>query len=119
MDVQAPADARGRLRQRITASCALWASNPGLFRHLPPVGDLEFEKRAGDRALAELLAAGDELRPGCSLKEAEDLMGAISSFEVFDRLYKDGRRPQTAVVEILMRLASTILASRSTAGDRP
>jgi hypothetical protein len=37
------------------------------------------------------------------------VIGAITSFTVFDRLYKDGRRSQAAVVEILMRLAATIL----------
>jgi len=60
--------------------------------------------------LAERLAAADLLRAGCSIKEAEDVVGAVTSFVVFDRLYKDGRRSQAAVVEILMRLASTIVA---------
>jgi AcrR family transcriptional regulator len=115
---QEPADPRDQLRKRITASCALWASNPGLFRHLPRVGGVEFERQAADRALAERLAAGDQLRPGCSLKEAQDVIGAVSSFEVFDRLHQDGRRPQTAVVEILMRLASTLLSSKSAQDDR-
>jgi hypothetical protein len=73
------------------------------------VGDFELESPHDDRALAERLAAADLLRPGCSLKEAEDVIGAITSFTVFDRLHKDGRRSQTAVVEIVMRFASTIL----------
>jgi hypothetical protein len=60
--------------------------------------------------LAERLAASDELRPGCSIKEAEDVIGALTSFEVFDRLSKDGRRSPAAVAEILGRLASGILA---------
>jgi hypothetical protein len=73
------------------------------------VGDFELESPHDDRALAERLAAADLLRPGCSLREAEDVIGAITSFTVFDRLHKDGRRSQTAVVEIVMRFASTIL----------
>jgi AcrR family transcriptional regulator len=117
-DAHAPADPRDQVRKRIIDSCALWASDPGLFRHLPRVGDIDLEKLAGDRALAERLAAADQLRPGCSLKEAEEVIGVVSSFEVFDRLYKDGRRPQTAVVEILMRLASTILIPKSAPEDR-
>jgi hypothetical protein len=38
------------------------------------------------------------------------VIGAITSFAVFDRLHKDGRRSQAAVAAILMRLASTIVA---------
>jgi hypothetical protein len=70
---------------------------------------MEGEVKNEDRTLAGRLAAADQLRPGCSLKEAEDVIGAITSFEVFDRLHKDGRRSPTAVSEILMRLVSTIL----------
>ena len=101
---------RDQLRRRITDACALWASDPGLFRRLPQVADLEVENPS-DRVLAERLADANLLRPGCSIKEAEDVIGAITSFAVFDRLYKDGRRSQAAVGEILMRLASTILGS--------
>jgi AcrR family transcriptional regulator len=104
-----PADTRDQLRKRITDSCTSWLSDPALFRRLHQIGDLEIEMPNADRALAERLAAADLLRPGCSLKEAEDVIGAITSFTVFDRLHKDGRRSQAAVVEILMRLAATIL----------
>ena len=38
------------------------------------------------------------------------MVGALTSFAVFDRLHKDGRRPAAAVGEILTRLASAILA---------
>jgi AcrR family transcriptional regulator len=103
-----PSDPLDQLRRRIADSCARWASDPALFRHLPQNGGLEVED-PNDRPLAERLAAAGLLRPGCSLKEAEEVIGAITSFAVFDRLHKDGRRSQTAVVEILMRLASTIL----------
>jgi len=105
-----PADPLDQLRKRVTDSCALWSSDSALFRRLPQLGDLEIENPKGDRALAERLAAADLLRAGCSIKEAEDVVGAVTSFVVFDRLYKDGRRSQAAVVEILMRLASTIVA---------
>jgi AcrR family transcriptional regulator len=102
-------DLREELRRRIADSTSLWASNPALFRRLPRMGDFEPLRAHDDRTLAERLAAGGLLRPGCSLKEAEDVIGAITSFTVFDGLHKDGRRSQAAVVEIVMRLASTLL----------
>ena len=106
-DSSEPDDPRDQLRKRLSDSCAVWSSDPALFRRLPQ--ELEVRKPDNDKALAERLGAADQLRPGCSLTEAADVIGAITSFEVFDRLHKDGRRSQAAVVEILMRLASTIL----------
>jgi AcrR family transcriptional regulator len=96
---------REELRERIVAACSSWASDPALFRALP-AGDPATQK---DRGLAERLAAADQLRPGCSLKEAEDVIGALTSFAVFDRLHQDGRRSTGGVAEILMRLAGAIL----------
>jgi AcrR family transcriptional regulator len=104
-------DPRARLRQRINESCVRWASDPALFRRLPELGLTESESTDDDRALAEELATADQLRPGCSLKEAEDVIGTLASFATFDRLHKDGRRSVTAVSEILLRLASAILVS--------
>ena len=106
-------DPREQLRRRITDSCAHWSSDPALFRRLPQIGGLEVEAPDDDRALVQRLVATAHLRAGCSIKEAEDVIGAVTSFAVFDRLYKDGRRSQAAVVEILMRLASSILAIES------
>ena len=103
-------DPRARLHQRIRESCGRWASDPALFRRLPEIGVVEDEPSGQERALAEQLAAADQLRPGCSLKEAEDVIGALTSFETFDRLHKDGRRSPPAVAEILMLLAGAILA---------
>jgi AcrR family transcriptional regulator len=108
---EAGGDPRARLRQRFAESCGRWAVDPSLFRRLPEVGLVDTEPPGGDRALAEQLAAADQLRPGCSLKEAEDVIGTLVSFATFDRLYKDGRRSATAVEEILVRLASAILVS--------
>lgn len=107
---QQAADPRERLRQRFLTSCSMWSADPALFRRLDAVGHLEMTAPTEDRTLAEELAAADQLRPGCSLKEAEDVMGALTSFEVFDRLHKDGRRSTAAVTDILMRLAAGILA---------
>jgi hypothetical protein len=38
------------------------------------------------------------------------VIGVLASFEVFDRLHRDGRRTTAAVGEILWRLAGGILA---------
>lgn len=100
-------DPRAALRRHIQLACSAWATDPALYRHLPQV---ERNDPGASRALAESLAAADALRPGCSLKEAEDVIAALTTFAVFDRLHKDGRRPAPAVGEILVRLASGILA---------
>jgi AcrR family transcriptional regulator len=89
----------------LASRCARWAASPVLYRHLPPVDDAD-----AARHLAEVLAGADALRPGCSLKEAQDVLGALGSFAVFDRLHQDGRRSGSAVLDILMRLAGGILA---------
>lgn len=87
--------------------CAAWAASPALFRHLPEPP--EPDPRA-IRGLVERLAAEDALRPGCSLKEAEDVITVLSAFGTFDRLHRDGRRPPASVADILTRLASATLA---------
>jgi AcrR family transcriptional regulator len=104
-----PSNPRDELRQRIVDSCSIWSSDPALFRRLPGA-NVSLETPNDDRALAERLAAADQLRPGCSLKEAEDVIGALTSFDVFDRLHRDGRRSQVVVIDILIRLAAAILA---------
>src|SRR2546428_4155795 len=104
---------REKLRDRVAAACAMWASDPALFRALPAVTSSGDPAALKDRALAERLAAADQLRPGCSLKEAEDVIGALTSFGVFDRLHQDGRRSPASVADILMRLAAAILNSES------
>ena len=106
---QEPGDARNELRLRIASSCSRWASDPALFRGLTPVA-AQTETSREDRRLAERLAIADQLRPGCSLKEAEDVIGVVTSFATFDRLHQDGRRSTAAVTEILMRMAGGILA---------
>ena len=100
------AEPRDRLRRQFERTSLGWAANPGLYRHLPETKD----DSAAHGDLAERLAAADALRPGCSIREAEDVISALSCFAVFDRLHKDGRRPPAAVSEILIRLARGILA---------
>jgi AcrR family transcriptional regulator len=102
-------DPRAVLHERISAACTTWASDPALFRALPSATSPAESTAMKDRALAERLASADQLRPGCSLKEAEDVIAALTSFGVFDRLHQDGRRSPAAVAEILMRLAGAIL----------
>lgn len=105
-EAAAGSEPRDELRKMLYQACTGWAAHPALYRYLPSApGD-----DAGIRRLAERLAESDQLRAGCSIKEAEDVIGALTSFAVFDRLHHDGRRPATAVAEILLRLAQGILA---------
>jgi AcrR family transcriptional regulator len=109
MPAETATDPAGDLRRRIEHACAAWAADPLLHRQLlwrlsGHRGDAE-QSEAG-HALAERLAAHDLLRPGCSIREAEDLIGILTSFPVFDRLHKGGRRSPAAVAEILLRMAS-------------
>ncbi|HET7420722.1 MAG TPA: TetR family transcriptional regulator [Candidatus Dormibacteraeota bacterium] len=105
-DPDPDADARDALRHHFLRTCEAWATAPSLHRNLPA-------RRDGDdgmeRRLAERLLAADALRPGCSIREAEDVITALSSFAVFDRLHRDGRRSAGAIADILMRLAGGIL----------
>ena len=98
-------DPRDAVHDFLASRCAHWATNPALYRHLPAT-----EEGENPRRLAEHLGALDALRPGCSLKEAQDVLAMLGSFLTFDRLHKDGRRSASAVAEILMRLARGILA---------
>jgi AcrR family transcriptional regulator len=100
-------DPREALRQHVAASSSRWAAEAAVHRHLPP-GSARPQAEV-ERRLAERLAAADELRPGCSIREAEDVIGAATSFATFDRLHGDGRRSVAAVAEILHRLAATVL----------
>jgi len=97
-----PAAAGGDPRAALTAAVAQWAGDPALYRRLP-------DAVVSTRELATSLAAADRLRPGCSLKEAEDVLAVLTSFATFDRLHQDGRRSTAAVMEILMRMAGSIL----------
>jgi AcrR family transcriptional regulator len=104
---QPPAEvqaSREALRRHLELACERWAADPALFRNL---GRDEPPEEA--RRLAEQLAAEDALRPGCSIREAEDVIAALGSFAVFDRLHRDGRRSAPAVADVLMRLTSGIV----------
>jgi AcrR family transcriptional regulator len=128
---EAAADPLEELKLRIERACAAWAADPRLHRQLVgralgtagvplgaagvalgAAGVISRERSDDDHGLAETLAAHDRLRPGCSIKEAEDVIGILTSFPVFDRLHKEGRRSTSAVVEILLRMASGFIAER-------
>lgn len=104
-----PASAVERLRERLSHASSRWAAAPALYRHLPP-GEVHAAADA-DRELAQQLAAENALRPGCSIKEAQDVIATLASFPTFDRLHQDGRRTAAAVADILVRMAGGILAS--------
>ena len=98
-----------QLRDRIRATCERWATDPALFRRLPAATEPATPDES--HALAERLAAQDQLRPGCSLREAEDVIRLVTSFAAFDGLHQDGRRSVAATAEILVRMAGSILAA--------
>lgn len=100
---------RDELRRRIAQACTTWAVDPGLYRHLHGHTAWAAQEPGAERALAESLAAADQLRAGCSIKEAEDVIGILTSFPAFERLHQGGRRSPAAVAEILIRLASELL----------
>lgn len=99
---------REALRRLLSDTSSRWAADPSLFRNLT---GMDFGDTERDRRVAERLAQADQLRPGCSIKEAEDVIGALASFSIFDRLHRDGRRSPASVSEILIRLASSILVA--------
>ncbi|HET9781401.1 MAG TPA: helix-turn-helix domain-containing protein [Candidatus Dormibacteraeota bacterium] len=101
-------DPREAVHAFLASRCARWAADPALYRGLG--SSLQADDSEDSRRLAEELARADRLRPGCSIKEAQDVLGALASFPVFDRLHQDGRRSPGACTEILMRLAGGILA---------
>jgi AcrR family transcriptional regulator len=110
MPAEAGADPAADLRRRIEQACAAWAADPVLHRRLPGhQGEAQLSQ--ADQALAERLATHDRLRPGCSIREAADVIGILTSFPAFDRLHGRGRRSASAVAEILLRMASGVLAS--------
>lgn len=104
----APAiDPRAGLRAAIVAACEHWAADPALFRRLSPAGQAS---PIPAREVALALAETDGLRPGCSVREAEDVIAIVTSFAAFDRLHHDGRRATAAVADVLLRMAGAILA---------
>jgi AcrR family transcriptional regulator len=107
---ESSSDPRDELRRRIDHACSAWSADPSLHRRLEAHRQWKGEESDHDRRLAERLAAHDQLRPGCSLREAEDVIGILTSFAAFDRLHKGGRRSPSAVAEILVRMAGEFLA---------
>jgi AcrR family transcriptional regulator len=97
------------LRLRIAQASTAWSADPSLYRRLEAHRQRNSEESDQNRALAESLAHHDQLRPGCSVKEAADVIGILTSFAVFDRLHQGGRRSPSAVAEILMRMAGEFL----------
>ena len=98
-----------RLHGLIGRACTRWSTDPALFRRLPVAAEAVDADRV--HALASALAEADQLRPGCSLREAEDVIAIVTSFPAFDRLHHDGRRSAAAVAEILQRMCSGILSA--------
>jgi AcrR family transcriptional regulator len=106
-------DPSDELELCIEQACSAWAVDPSLYRQLDALRREQDDQTANNRALAERLAARDRLRPGCSIKEAEDVIGILTSFPAFDRLHKNGRRSPSAVAQILLGMASGFVRTHS------
>jgi AcrR family transcriptional regulator len=106
-------DPSDELRLRIEQACATWAADPALYRQLDGLRREEHDQPDEIRSLAERLTARDRLRPGCSIKEAEDVIGILTSFPAFDRLHKSGRRSPSAVAQILFGMAAGFMRAPS------
>jgi AcrR family transcriptional regulator len=107
--MEAGVDPAEELKVCIDLACAAWAADPGLYRQLDDLRRGNDVRSDENRALSEMLAAHDLLRPGCSIKEAEDVIGILMSFPAFDRLHKSGRRTPAAVAQILLGMASGVI----------
>jgi AcrR family transcriptional regulator len=100
-------DPRDAVHDFLTSRCARWAANPALYRN---VSHMQGDDGEEPRRLAEELGRFDQLRPGCSIKEAQDVLATLGSFAVFDQLHQDGRRSIHTCTEILLRLAGGVMA---------
>src|SRR5258708_19114360 len=99
LPVDGAVDPAIELRRRIEQACSAWAADPVLYRQLLSRAT-DAEQPDADHGLAERLAQYHQLRPGCSIREAQDGIGGLTPFPVFDRLHKGGRRSPSAVAEI-------------------
>jgi AcrR family transcriptional regulator len=103
-------DPREALRAVLAESCRLWAAERELLTGLGGLLEpLEEERRERLRGLVARLAEAGMLRPGCSTREAADVLGLLASFPAYDRLCREGHRPAAAVAGTLLRLAAAVI----------
>jgi AcrR family transcriptional regulator len=114
-------DARSALRDGVRAASAMLAADRDLWRALRSMAQLdpeavggsvqrwEQERAAAMRRIARRLDAQGHLRPDVGVREAEDVLWVLTSFESFDLLYTGAGRSLDVVVERLTRTAERAL----------
>jgi AcrR family transcriptional regulator len=119
-------DTRQHLREGIAASCRMFAQDLVVYRvlysmnHIDPAslgGAVERmeQRRAGGMAyLARRLAEDSVLRDDITVKQAEDLLWMLCSFETFDALYTARGMSLDGAVELVI-----LCAERSLCRPRP
>jgi AcrR family transcriptional regulator len=114
-------DARQHLREGIAAGYRMYAKDPVVYRvlfsmnHIDPAssgGAVERmeERRAGGMAyLARRLAEDSMLRDDITVKQAEDLLWVLCSFETFDGLCTARGRSLDETIEVIVWTAEAAL----------
>lgn len=121
LDAKHQPDARDHLRAGLRAACEMYAANRDIYRALrsmaqldeQAVGDvvkrMDAERAAGMARLTERLAEQGVLREDISVKEAENVLWFLTSFESFDSLYTGRKMSAKRVVDLLARTAERAL----------
>ena len=114
-------DPRRELERILAEACARWASDPSLFRRLPPVAPTAGGQASDDRRLAERLAAATAEAEAALGREAfDEAMAVLATLrapvdEFFDRVTVNTDRPELR--ENRLRLLSEIRATLNRVAD--
>jgi AcrR family transcriptional regulator len=124
LDAKHQPDGRDHLRAGIRASSEMLAANRDIYRALRSMAQLDEaavggvvrrmdEERAGGMArLAARLAEQGALRKDLSVKDAENVLWVLTSFESFDALYTGRDLATDQVVELLIDTAERALYAK-------
>jgi AcrR family transcriptional regulator len=116
-------DARSHLRAGMRAGMEMFAANRDIYRALrsmaqldpDAVGDvvaqMDAERARGMRRLVRRLADEAALREGLSVRDAEQVLFMLTSFETFDTLYTGRKLSTTKTVALLTEVAERAVLS--------
>jgi AcrR family transcriptional regulator len=121
LDAKHEPDAREHLRAGLRSATEMLATDPDVVRALYSMARLDEravggavrlreERRArGMKRVARRLGEQKLLRPGLSVKDAENTLWVLTSFESFDLLHTDRGLAPAAVAELLIETAERAL----------
>jgi AcrR family transcriptional regulator len=121
LEAQHEPDARAHLRAGFRSATAMLATDPDVVRALfsmarldegavgGAVGLREERRARGMTRLAKRLGKEKLLRPGVTVKQAEDTLWVLTSFESFDLLHTDRGLPADEIAELLTATAERAL----------